>query len=101
VARPGGRVICLELTRPTLPVFRTLFRAFFEGFVPQLGRAVSRHAEAYRYLPQSLAQFVTADELKEIMQRAGLEDVHYRRLMGGTVAIHVGYRAADSSNRGK
>jgi len=91
VARPGGRVICLELTHPTLPVFRQLFRLFFEGFVPQLGRIVSRHGEAYRYLPQSLAQFVAADALKEIMECAGLVDVSYRRLMGGTVAIHVGH----------
>ena len=90
VTRPGGRVVCLELSRPTAPFFRALFWVYFAGLVPIVGRNLSRHGSAYRYLPDSLAEFVDTEELKRIMQSAGLRDVTYRRLMGGTVAIHVG-----------
>lgn len=92
VVRPGGRVVCLEISKPKLPIFSRLFWWYFMRVVPAVGRLVSGHAEAYRYLPQSLAQFVSAEELKALMEQAGLTDVTYRRLMLGTVAIHVGRR---------
>jgi demethylmenaquinone methyltransferase/2-methoxy-6-polyprenyl-1,4-benzoquinol methylase len=92
VVRPGGRVVCLEISKPVLPLFSRLFWWYFTRVVPAMGRLVSGNAEAYRYLPQSLAQFVTAEELKGMMEQAGLEEVTYRRLMLGTVAIHVGKR---------
>jgi demethylmenaquinone methyltransferase / 2-methoxy-6-polyprenyl-1,4-benzoquinol methylase len=92
VTVPGGRVICLEISKPTLPVFRNLFWWYFTTVVPAVGRLISRHTEAYAYLPESLAQFVGADELKERMGNAGLRDVTYRRLMLGTMALHVGRR---------
>jgi len=94
VTRPGGSILCLELTRPTAPLFRQAFALYFGQVVPRLGRLVSRHPEAYRYLPESLARFVSADALRRVMERAGLEDVRYRRLMAGTVAIHTGRKPA-------
>lgn len=90
VAKPGGRVVCLELTQPTWPFFRQLFWWYFGTLVPWMGRLISRHRDAYRYLPESLARFVSADELKKKMEKAGLCDVTYRKLMAGAVAIHVG-----------
>jgi len=90
VTVPGGRVICLEISKPTLPVFRDLFWWYFTTIVPAVGRLISRHTEAYTYLPESLARFIGADELKERMENAGLRDVTYRRLMLGTMALHVG-----------
>ena len=91
VTVPDGRVICLEISKPTLPVFRNLFWWYFTTVVPAIGRLISRHAEAYTYLPQSLAQFVGADELKQRMENAGLGNVTYRRLMLGTMALHIGH----------
>lgn len=90
VVRPGGRVVCLEISKPVLPLFSRLFWWYFMRVVPAVGRLIGGNAEAYRYLPRSLAQFVTAEELKALMEQAGLTDVTYRRLMLGTVAIHVG-----------
>lgn len=92
VTRPNGRVICLEISRPTVPMFGRLFWWYFTRVVPWVGRLISGHGEAYTYLPQSLAQFVTADELAQKMESAGLDDVSYRRLMFGTVALHVGHK---------
>ena len=92
VIRPGGRVVCLEISKPTLPLFRNLFWWYFTTVVPWVGHLISGHNEAYTYLPQSLAQFVTADELKGKIEMAGLRDVTYRKLMFGVVALHVGYK---------
>jgi demethylmenaquinone methyltransferase/2-methoxy-6-polyprenyl-1,4-benzoquinol methylase len=89
VVRPGGRVVCLELTDP--PAWAAPFaRLWTERAVPLLGRLVARETDAYRYLPASVRRFPPADELAAVMSRAGLRGVRYRRLSGGAVAVHVG-----------
>jgi demethylmenaquinone methyltransferase/2-methoxy-6-polyprenyl-1,4-benzoquinol methylase len=89
VVRPGGRVVCLELTDP--PAWAAPFaRLWTDRAVPLLGRVVARETDAYRYLPASVHRFPPADELAAIMHRAGLRRVRYRRLSGGAVAVHVG-----------
>jgi demethylmenaquinone methyltransferase/2-methoxy-6-polyprenyl-1,4-benzoquinol methylase len=89
VVRPGGRVVCLELTDP--PAWAAPFaRLWTERTVPLLGRLVARETDAYRYLPASVRRFPPAGELAGVMSRAGLHRVRYRRLSGGAVAVHVG-----------
>jgi demethylmenaquinone methyltransferase/2-methoxy-6-polyprenyl-1,4-benzoquinol methylase len=91
VAKPGARVVALEITQPRLPLWSTFYRLYFFRLVPLLGGALSDR-EAYRYLPASLARFVDARALAGIMTRAGLRDVRYELLNLGTVAIHVGVK---------
>jgi demethylmenaquinone methyltransferase/2-methoxy-6-polyprenyl-1,4-benzoquinol methylase len=92
VVRPGGRVVSLEISRPTLPVFRTLFNFYFYRLVPWLGGLISGQREAYAYLPNSLTDFLTPEEVKAVMEGVGWQQVRYWRLMLGTVAIHVGVK---------
>lgn len=90
VVKPGARVVCLEITNPTLPVFRQLFDLYFGRLVPLLGGLISGRPDAYTYLPESVRRFVSPDQLKALMEAAGLRHVRYRRLALGTVTIHVG-----------
>jgi demethylmenaquinone methyltransferase/2-methoxy-6-polyprenyl-1,4-benzoquinol methylase len=89
VVRPGGRVVCLEMSTPPAPI-RPFSQLWTDRGVPVLGRIVAHDPEAYRYLPASVHRFPPAPELAEIMREAGLIDVGYRRLMLGVVALHVG-----------
>jgi demethylmenaquinone methyltransferase/2-methoxy-6-polyprenyl-1,4-benzoquinol methylase len=90
VVRPGGRVVCLEITRPAAPVFRTFFDFYFFRLVPAIGGWISDRRDAYTYLPHSTLRFPQPAELKRIMEAAGLRQVRYRTLMLGTVALHWG-----------
>ncbi len=92
VTRPGGRVVCLEITRPTLPVFRTVFRFYFHRLVPVIGGLISGRRGAYAYLPQSVDRFVSPDGLTHLLTAVGLRDVRYRRLGLGAVTLHVGVK---------
>ncbi len=92
VVRPGGRVVCLEITHPTLPLWRPLYRWLFGRAIPFITGFLSGQPEAYRYLPASLDGFVSAEELKRIMESVGLRGVGYQTMMLGTVAVHVGVR---------
>lgn len=93
VVQTGGRVVCLEIMPPR-GLLAPLYRGFLNGFIPLVGRWISGDGEAYRYLPESVLGFSTPQELKEIMEEAGLSHVHFRVLNGGTIALHWGEKAS-------
>jgi demethylmenaquinone methyltransferase/2-methoxy-6-polyprenyl-1,4-benzoquinol methylase len=89
VVRPGGRVVCLELTTPRPRWWGRIFRFGFGRIAPLLGRIFKREA-AYRYLPASLDGFPPPERLAATMRDAGLDHVTFRRMGLGTVALHMG-----------
>ncbi len=90
VVMPGGRVALLELSPMETGLKARLFRVYFHGLVPLIGKLIARDRAAYTYLPQSVDRFYDADELAGIMRESGLEKVSYRRLGFGTVCLHWG-----------
>ena len=91
VVKPGGRVVVLEITTPQKPPLSWFFRAWFDHFVPALGR-VAADPDAYTYLPSSVRRFPGPEELAGRMAAAGLEDVRWVLTAGGIIAIHAGTR---------
>jgi demethylmenaquinone methyltransferase/2-methoxy-6-polyprenyl-1,4-benzoquinol methylase len=89
VARPGGRVVILEITTPTHPPLSWFYSIWFDRLVPLFGR-VSGERDAYSYLPDSVRRFPPAPALAELMREAGLANVTYATLAGGIVAVHAG-----------
>ena len=91
VARPGGRVIVLEFSRPWKPLARA-YDAYSFQVLPRLGKYVARDEEAYRYLAESIRMHPDQHELKSMMETAGLTRVEYFNLAGGVVALHRGWK---------
>jgi demethylmenaquinone methyltransferase / 2-methoxy-6-polyprenyl-1,4-benzoquinol methylase len=89
VVRPGGWVVCLELSVPRPRIWGRVYHGAFRRSAPLLGSLFGRR-EAYSYLPRSLEGFPNPDELVRTMIRAGLVEVSYRRLALGAVALHRG-----------
>jgi demethylmenaquinone methyltransferase/2-methoxy-6-polyprenyl-1,4-benzoquinol methylase len=88
---PGGRLGCLEITRPQ-GILRPFFRFWFDGLVPVAGKVLPGGA-AYSYLPASVRRFPGPDDFARAMEAAGFTGVGWRLLGGGIVALHVGRRA--------
>ena len=88
VLRAGGRLAILEITQPR-GVLGPFYRLWFDRVVPLLGKTLKGGA-AYTYLPASVRRFPGPDELAELIGAAGFDDVRYRRLAGGIVALHTG-----------
>ncbi|MGA2410983.1 MAG: class I SAM-dependent methyltransferase, partial [Candidatus Binataceae bacterium] len=93
VLRPGGRLVCLDLTPPR-GAMKPFFKSYIALWVPLLGVAVSRDYAAYRYLFQSLSIHPDADKVAEMMRSAGFADVSYALSGFNTVAIHRGVKVA-------
>jgi demethylmenaquinone methyltransferase/2-methoxy-6-polyprenyl-1,4-benzoquinol methylase len=89
VTAAGGRVVTLDITSPALRGWAPVFNLYFRRVVPAIGALVAGDRQAYTYLPQSVARFVTPDALAALMAEAGLRNVRYQRLGLGTIAIHV------------
>jgi demethylmenaquinone methyltransferase / 2-methoxy-6-polyprenyl-1,4-benzoquinol methylase len=91
VAKPGGRVVILEITTPQKPPLSWFFRLWFDRVVPALGR-VAGDSDAYTYLPSSVRRFPGPHELAGEMARVGLEEVRWLLTAGGIIAVHAGTR---------
>jgi demethylmenaquinone methyltransferase / 2-methoxy-6-polyprenyl-1,4-benzoquinol methylase len=91
VTRSGGKLACLEITRPR-GVLRPFFRLWFDGLVPLAGKALPGGA-AYSYLPASVRRFPGPEHLAAAIGAAGFTDIGWRLLGGGIVALHVGRKA--------
>jgi demethylmenaquinone methyltransferase/2-methoxy-6-polyprenyl-1,4-benzoquinol methylase len=90
--RPGGVAVCLEIAQPESRVFAVFYGLWFDKIVPRLGAWISGDTWAYSYLPESVKEFVAPEELSDIMERSGLQDVTWWRLAGGIITIHRGWR---------
>jgi demethylmenaquinone methyltransferase/2-methoxy-6-polyprenyl-1,4-benzoquinol methylase len=93
--RPGGRVVCLEIARPTSRLGKLIGR-WFDSIVPLIGRLVGQ-GTAYAYLVQSTKDYPAPGEIARIMRAAGLRDVDWYGLSFGIVTIHTGTVAGSLS----
>jgi demethylmenaquinone methyltransferase / 2-methoxy-6-polyprenyl-1,4-benzoquinol methylase len=91
VARPGGRVIVLEFSRPWKPLAKA-YDAYSFGILPRLGKYVARDEAAYRYLAESIRMHPDQETLKSMMEATGLARVEYFNLAAGVVALHRGWK---------
>ena len=91
VLKPGGRVIVLEFSKVAKPLEKAYDFYSFK-LLPRMGQLIAKDADSYRYLAESIRMHPGQDEMKRMMEDAGLERVEYFNLTGGIVAVHRGYR---------
>ena len=99
VTKPGGRIVICEFSTPLKPI-RSSYYWYLKHVMPTLARAVSSNVDAYDYLFESIESWPDQKTLASWLRDAGFEDVRYRDLSAGIVALHKGVKplgAADSS----
>jgi demethylmenaquinone methyltransferase/2-methoxy-6-polyprenyl-1,4-benzoquinol methylase len=90
VLKPGGRLICLEFSRPVAGWLRRLYDWYSFTLLPWVGTKVSGDKTGvYQYLPASIRTFPDQEDLAKLMREIGFSHVEYHNLSGGIVAIHV------------
>ena len=68
VLKPGGSLAVLEFSKPVIPGFSFLFKAYFTKLLPFVGGLLSGSRSAYQYLPDSVLKFPDQKELAATMQ---------------------------------
>lgn len=92
VAKPGGMVVCLELSKPSVQPFKGIYYFYFRRMLPLLGKWFASSYEQYKWLPESLAMFPDRKGLEDMFRGAGLHRVESFPLTGGIAALHIGFK---------
>jgi demethylmenaquinone methyltransferase/2-methoxy-6-polyprenyl-1,4-benzoquinol methylase len=92
VLKPGGRLLVLEFSKPTLPGLAPLYDLYSFKLLPLMGKLIANDAESYKYLAESIRMHPDQNTLRAMMESAGFEDCSYHNLSGGIVALHRGFK---------
>ena len=92
VLKPGGRFLCLEFSRVTVPGLDSLYDLYSFSVLPRLGEVVAGDGAAYRYLAESIRRFPGQGSFAAAIAAAGFAQVKFRNLSGGIAAMHSGWK---------
>lgn len=90
VVKPGGKVVCLELSKPTKQPFKGIYYFYLRKLLPLQGKLIAKSYEEYKWLPESLQTFPDHIQLAQMFRDAGLSQVEAYQLTGGIAALHIG-----------
>jgi demethylmenaquinone methyltransferase / 2-methoxy-6-polyprenyl-1,4-benzoquinol methylase len=93
VLKPGGHIAVLEFAVPTMPIVGDVYVWYLRHVLPRVGAAVSRHDDAYAYLPASIDAFAAPDTFVKTLRQAGFSSVAAVRLTFGSVCLYTAMKA--------
>ena len=91
VLKPGGRFLCLEFSKVQNPQLNKFYKKYSK-LIPYIGKIIVGEKEPYKYLIRSIENFMSQEELIELMYKNNFTKCSYRNLSGGIVAIHSGWK---------
>ena len=89
ILKPGGKMMCLEFSKPTFAPFRSLYDFYSFYIMPRLGELIAGSRKAYTHLPESIRMFPLPDELTELLKNIGFSHVDHEKLTNGIAVIHL------------
>ncbi|MDR1076689.1 MAG: bifunctional demethylmenaquinone methyltransferase/2-methoxy-6-polyprenyl-1,4-benzoquinol methylase UbiE [Xanthomonadaceae bacterium] len=92
VLKVGGQARVLEFSEVRPRWFRPLYDFHSFQVLPRLGRLFVDDPGSYQYLAESIRQHPPQEQLKQMMENAGLSRCQYVNLSAGIVAVHTGYK---------
>lgn len=92
VCKPGGKLMVLEFSAPTVPGLKPVYDWYSFNVIPKVGKYFAQDEASYQYLAESIRMHPNQIDLKEMIEQAGFEDCYYHNLTGGIVALHIAYK---------
>jgi len=89
VLKPGGKMMCLEFSKPTSPLFRWLYDIYSFQVMPAIGEIIAGSSKAYMHLTESIRTFAMPEELTALLKQVGFSTVTERKLTNGIAMIHL------------
>lgn len=89
VIKPGGSCFILEFQEPVSPIIGKLYSFYFKNILPVIGAIFSR-SDAYRYLPESVQNFLNRVEMESLMKASGFSFKRCKNLTFGISSLFEG-----------
>lgn len=89
VVKPGGKVVCLETSQPTMIGFRQAYYFYFRFIMPLIGKLFAKSYDEYAWLHESAKDFPDKNELWRMFHKAGFYHVKVKSYTGGVAAMHM------------
>ena len=90
VLKEDGLLVIMEFSKPTSLGIKGGYQLYVKHLLPLVGRVVSGHRTAYRYLPESIERFPEPEANVRMLSEAGLKEVKKEALFGGVATLYVG-----------
>lgn len=94
VTKPGGRLVICEFSTPEIGWFRKIYQNYLISALPKVANRLSSNPVAYQYLAESILAWPDQAKFAAQIQQIGWEQVAWRSLTGGIVALHRGSKPA-------
>tara|TARA_B100000029_G_C17304681_1_gene862022 strand:+ start:47 stop:751 length:705 start_codon:yes stop_codon:yes gene_type:complete len=91
VLKPGGRFLCLEFAKIENNLLNKIYKTYSKS-IPKIGKIIVGKSEPYEYLINTIEKFYSQNELSQKIKNRNFENVSYRNLSGGIVAIHSAWK---------
>ncbi|KGA99150.1 ubiquinone/menaquinone biosynthesis methyltransferase [Alkalihalobacillus alcalophilus ATCC 27647 = CGMCC 1.3604] len=95
VVKPGGKVVCLETSQPTIPGFKQLYFFYFGYIMPVFGKLFAKSYQEYSWLNESTKNFPGREQLKQMFFDVGFKPVEVKAFTGGVAAMHLGIKPSE------
>ena len=92
VLRPGGRLMTLEFSQLPNPAMQWIYDRYSYNLIPVMGQIVANDRDSYQYLVESIRKFPDQERFAAMIRAAGFENVKYRNMTMGVVALHSGWK---------
>jgi len=92
VTKPGGRILVLDLGKPSFEPWRWLYFGYLKWIVPVFGQIFCRDAPAYAYMHESLGHYPAQEGVAKVMEELGCKEVNIHRILGSAMTINVGVK---------
>ena len=92
VLKTNGILLILEFSKPTLPIFKTIYKYYLNYFMPFLGKILTGDKEAYIYLAKSINNFPSCNEVAKMLKKAGFKNISFKHLTFKIVTIYKAYK---------
>ncbi|UBH07625.1 demethylmenaquinone methyltransferase [Macrococcus armenti] len=92
VLKPGGMIVVLETSHPTMPVFKQGYKLYFKYVMPLFGKVFAKSMKEYSWLQQSAFEFPDKYTLAHLMAETGFTHIKFKGFTGGVSAMHLAYK---------
>jgi demethylmenaquinone methyltransferase/2-methoxy-6-polyprenyl-1,4-benzoquinol methylase len=90
VLKPGGKLVVLEFSKPTVSGFKGLYKLYMNLIAPGVGKMISKNKDAYQYLNDSVQAFPQGQDFVNILNEEGYVDTYLKKLTLGICTIYCG-----------